>query len=167
MLSSGAIFSPCKKYRYTLWRAWEIPEFPQVCLWIMLNPSVADEKINDPTVARCIKYSQGWGFTGLIVCNIFAVRSTDPRILYNQPNCIGPENDAHITRCIKSADKIICAWGNHGQIDGRGKRVLEMISDSGKTPYCLEQNSGGEPKHPLYCAGNLAMTPMISDELRF
>ena len=42
--SSGATFSPCRRYRYTLWRQWD--ERPPAT-FIMLNPSTADETRDD------------------------------------------------------------------------------------------------------------------------
>lgn len=44
---SGALFSPCRLYRYKLWRKWgDAPP----AVFVMLNPSTADEIDNDPTV---------------------------------------------------------------------------------------------------------------------
>ena len=43
-MNKGAEFSPCKKYRYKLWRIWD-DTLPLV-MFIGLNPSTADE-IND------------------------------------------------------------------------------------------------------------------------
>ena len=59
----------------------------------MLNPSTADEHVLDPTVKKCVKWAKQWGFGALDVCNIFAWRSTDPKLLYNLKDPVGPEND--------------------------------------------------------------------------
>jgi hypothetical protein len=45
---SGAVFSDCRKFRYALWRMWD-GDKPLVMI-IGLNPSTADEKVNDPTI---------------------------------------------------------------------------------------------------------------------
>lgn len=47
----GATFSPDRRYRYLLWRMWS-PAMP-VANFVLLNPSTADETVNDPTVERC------------------------------------------------------------------------------------------------------------------
>lgn len=77
------IFSPCRTWRYTLERVWAPPEgyrgAREVAAFIGLNPSTADEVKNDPTVTRCINYARRWGFHGMFMLNIFALRSTDPR----------------------------------------------------------------------------------------
>ena len=71
-----ATFSPCQRYRYTLARAWN-EQLPGI-VWIMLNPSTADHKSNDPTVAGLIKRASQWGYGGLTIVNLFAMRSPDP-----------------------------------------------------------------------------------------
>ena len=50
---SGALFSRDKKYRYALWRVWDF-DSPSV-MFIGLNPSTANEKVNDPTILRLLK----------------------------------------------------------------------------------------------------------------
>ena len=69
-LKTGAIFSRCKNYRYALWRNWDDLK-PDVMI-IGLNPSTADEKENDPTIVRCIKFAKSWGYGGVCVTNLFA-----------------------------------------------------------------------------------------------
>src|SRR5262245_23656231 len=51
---SGAIFSDCEKYRYVLWRQWDLLD-PEPCFmaFVGLNPSTADESLDDPTIRRC------------------------------------------------------------------------------------------------------------------
>ena len=47
-MNSGADFSPCRKYRYKLWRIWD--ETLPLAMFIGLNPSTADEVKDDNTV---------------------------------------------------------------------------------------------------------------------
>lgn len=149
LLRSDATFSPCRTYRYRLRRLWRRGAGSQ--LWIMLNPSTADEVANDPTVERCQRraMAQGWG--GLIVCNIFALRSTDPKALYSHTDPVGPENDRYIKREAKIATQVVCAWGGHGRLNDRGQRVLQMLEhDLGIEWHMLDATQSGEPTHPLY-----------------
>ena len=68
-----AVFSEDRKYRYTLVR--EFGADDGTVLFILLNPSSADETKNDPTVRRCMGYTKHWGYRRLIVANIFAQAS--------------------------------------------------------------------------------------------
>ena len=106
---SGAIFSDCRRYRYALWRIWE-PSLPP-CLFVMLNPSTADEAKNDPTIERCERRASAMGYGGLYVSNIFAFRSTDPAALYIEEDPVGPENDEYIMNGVREAALVICGWG--------------------------------------------------------
>ena len=49
-------------YRYSLRRTWN-PAGGSY-LFVMLNPSTADATIDDPTIAKCVRYAKAWG----IVC---------------------------------------------------------------------------------------------------
>ncbi|MBK8271403.1 MAG: DUF1643 domain-containing protein [Planctomycetes bacterium] len=62
-------------------------------MFIGLNPSTADETQDDPTVRRCIRYAQSWGYGALCMTNIFAYRSTDPLVMKRFDDPIGPKND--------------------------------------------------------------------------
>ena len=64
-----ALFSPCRTFRYRLGRRWS--DGP-VLAFIMLNPSCADEHIDDPSVRRCIGFAQRLGYGGLEVVNLYA-----------------------------------------------------------------------------------------------
>lgn len=134
---SGAEFSPCREYRYRLWRKWG-DQPPAV--FIMLNPSTADEIKNDPTIERCERRAIAMGFGGIRVANIFALRSTDPAALYRHQNPIGPMNNEAILESIKGAGIVICAWGGHGKLNGRGEAVLKLLIDGGVTPHYLKLN---------------------------
>lgn len=115
---------------------------------IGLNPSTADEVIDDPTLRRCTGYASAWGFGSLYVCNLFAYRATNPRVLRTCSDPVGPENDRWIARVENLADLVLAGWGNEGNYLGRDQSVLKGLS---KPVYCLAKNQNGAPKHPLYC----------------
>lgn len=145
--STGADFSACRTWRYRLWRQWA--EGNPV-LFIMLNPSTADENVNDPTVERCRRYAETWGYGGLVVCNLFAYRSKDPAALRTCTDPIGPENDRYVAYAARGAGIVVCAWGEHGSFQGRDREVLTMIRLRNITPHYLRLTKAGNPCHPLY-----------------
>jgi hypothetical protein len=114
--ASSATFSLCRKYSYTLVRRWS--DGP-LLHFIMLNPSTADEVVNDPTVERCERRACMWHYGGLIVTNLFAWRSTDPAELRRVPDPVGPDNDEALVEAAHRAQLIVCAWGRDGALRGR------------------------------------------------
>jgi hypothetical protein len=145
---SVAVYSDCERYRYLLTRVWA-PE-GQKALFVMLNPSTATEVQNDPTVERCERRARALGFGAFRVTNIFAFRATDPRVMRAEVDPIGPENDTAISQSALWADRIICAWGTHGDHLGRGASVKSLLQATGRPLWHLGLTQGGHPKHPLY-----------------
>lgn len=149
----GARFSDCRRYRYELWREAQGQLFTGrgTLNFIMLNPSTADEKVNDPTVERCERRCRRWGYDRLVVTNLFAWRATDPsEIRKCDADPIGDDNDRTLQNVAKRANLVICAWGNDGGYRGRAKEVLQMLRDSGVQPHMLRVSKEGQPEHPLY-----------------
>ena len=142
---SGAEFSPCRIYRYTLWRFWNrtLP----FAMFIGLIPSTADETGNDPIVRRCIRFARDWGYGGLLMTNAFGIRATDPKVMlaHNEPN--GEGNDDWLRRVSEQAGVVVAAWGNHGAHRGRSREIRAML---GVDIHQLGVTKSGEPKHPLY-----------------
>lgn len=145
-----AVIDQTGMYRYSLRRIWNT-DLPKV-LFIMLNPSTADDQEDDPTIRRCIGFAKYWGYGSLEVMNLFAYRATDPSELRKVVDPIGPDNDIHIFRAAIQTDLIITAWGTHGPVLGRNLVVMENLY-SFRT-YCLGVSKGGHPKHPLYIPGD-------------
>lgn len=123
-------------------------------VWIMLNPSTADAKIDDRTIRRCMGFAYLWGYEEIVVVNLFALRSTDPDALYGHADPVGAENDRWIEEHTKGAADIIAAWGAHGAHMGRGSLVHKRLVGLGKRVRHLGLNADGSPKHPLYLPGN-------------
>jgi hypothetical protein len=146
--ASIAVYSDCELYRYLLTRVWD-PSGAKA-LFVMLNPSTATEVQNDPTVERCERRARTLGFGAFRVCNIFAWRATDPKMMRRAPDPVGPANDAAIGESCLWADTIVCAWGTHGAHLGRGPEVERLMRRSGKPLHHLGLTREGHPKHPLY-----------------
>lgn len=154
--TGGALLSECRTYRYGLWRHFNENKPPRFVNFLMLNPSTADEISNDPTVERCERRARAWGYDGLMVTNLFAFRSTDPRVLPKLLDPVGPDNDHYILRDAQAAALVICAWGRDGGIKGRSARVCSMLRGAGVTLHALKVSEAtGEPWHPLYLSYDL------------
>ena len=147
---SGAIFSPCRKYRYALWRQWDAGR-PD-CAFIGLNPSTADEIVLDPTLRRCKGYAQDWGYGGIVMLNLFAYRATDPKDMKAQLDPVGPENDDYIWAITDAIHMVVCAWGAHGSYQQRDESVIVTIQAD---MHALALTKDGHPRHPLYLKKDL------------
>ncbi|WP_157313995.1 DUF1643 domain-containing protein [Chitinibacter sp. GC72] len=148
-MESTATLSSCRKYRYVLWRIWD--EHKPYAVFIGLNPSIADETEDDPTIRRCVNFAKGWGYGGLCMVNLFAYRSRDPSNLFCNEEPIGSENDEWILRVAKNAGVVVAAWGNDGKHLSRSAQVRGFPIKL----KILRLNKSGEPAHPLYLPNKL------------
>jgi hypothetical protein len=156
--ASVATYSDCEAYRYNLTRVWD-PTGPRAA-FVMLNPSTATERQNDPTVERCERRARTLGFGAFRVLNIFAWRATDPREMRAAADPVGPGNDAAILAAMTWADQVICAWGTHGAHLDRGPQVERMLRRAtDRTLFHFGLSKHGHPKHPLYIGYTVQPAP--------
>ena len=158
----GARFSPGRKYRYLLTR--QLGFGDGAVMFLMLNPSTANETRNDPTIWRCINFGKAWGYGWLHVCNLSPFRSPDPRHVVaagTEPIDIWHENLDTILATARSCDLIVAAYG--WQADGlpavydfetgarlnREAVVIEALKAEGHGIQCLGMTKQGHPKHPV------------------
>ncbi len=157
--TSGADISPCGTYRWRLWRRWGTG--PHVC-WVMLNPSTADAESDDPTVRRCIRFSEAWGYGGLVIGNLYPLRSSDPRDLAKWVRLLTTAADISVAMWTninvvlaqaESAVLVVAAWGAFPPKLGAYWRPVTMLNDwcrgHHKPLQCLGTTRDGHPKHPL------------------
>lgn len=156
---NAAVVSEDDRYRYLLRR--RVGDNGRSCVFLMLNPSIADEFIDDPTIRRCKDFAARWGYGTLIVANLFAYRSTNPNMLYDVDDPIGPQNDEYIVAAALTAEAVICAWGNHGRLLNRSEKVVQLLRGHGTILYHLGLTQTNEPGHPLYKPKKLVPIPYV------
>lgn len=146
---TGAIFSEDRSRRFWLGR--HVSDDGEGRLLIVgLNPSIAGEETNDPTIGKEIKFARRWGFRYLDKCNVFDLVSTDPRGLKKTAEPVSAENERYILAAATRARFVLCAWGKHASLLARGARTKRMLLEAGATLKVLKLNGDGSPTHPLY-----------------
>lgn len=151
---TGAILSDDRRYRYLLWRRWD-DSLPAMNV-IGLNPSTADETEDDPTIRRCIGFAKREGCGALLMTNVFALRSTDPKLLRTSLSPVGPLNDTYIESIAASCLMALAAWGADPVAERRARELRPVLLRARASwvfgVYCLGRTKSGAPKHPLYLA---------------
>ena len=135
-----AEFSIDKKDRYSLKREWD--KSKNQILYIMLNPSMADDKNDDPTIRRLINFTKKFDYGGFLVANIFSKITPNPKEV-DKSRGITNKNFEELLKLINKVDQIVYAWGNS---------IEEpiILKDLISNPKCFGKNLNGTPKHPLY-----------------
>jgi len=154
-MEKSAVFSGCRTYRYALWRWWNLTK--PYAMFIGLNPSTADETEDDPTIRRCIRFAKDWGYGGLCMTNLFALRATDPKFMMGHPSPVGPGNTQWINNLAAFAGVVVFAWGTHGGFEERDILITEILG-KGK---CLGKTKNGHPRHPLYLKADTKLEPYL------
>ncbi|MCX4707173.1 DUF1643 domain-containing protein [Streptomyces sp. NBC_01373] len=156
--AGSAVLSPCGTYRYRLDRSWNEDAAPMV--WVMLNPSTADADEDDSTLRRVTAFSKKAGCGGLVVVNLFALRSKDPKELRAHADPIGPCNEAAVLDATAGAARIAVAWGDVTRAERaeRARAVTALLTGHGRPLECLGLTGKGHPRHPLYVRDNTPLT---------
>ena len=146
-ITRKAAFSRCQRYRYQLERRWECESPAKRVVFIGLNPSTADHRVDDPTIRRCMGFTRSWGYNTLTVVNLFAYRTPYPAELKKVLDPVGAYNSRHVGSVIRDADLVIACWGRNGCWLEQDKQLVGRFKDR---LFCLAENSDGSPAHPLY-----------------
>jgi len=155
-----ACFDRSRRYRYALGREWR-PDGPRV-VFVMLNPSAADHRRDDPTIRRCIAFARAWGFGALTVVNLFAWRTAHPADLRRVADPVGPRNDAHLRAALRGAVLVVRAWGDQGTLLGRDRAVAALLARAGAPQAVLGLTARDRPRHPLYLSRATRPIPLAA-----
>ena len=157
---SEAVYSGCLRYRYALTRVWN-EGAPRIA-FVMLNPSTACERRDDPTIARCRRRALAGGYGAMRIVNLFALRETRPERMRADAEPVGPANDAALAQARDWADAVVAAWGIHGVHQGRDAQVARLLRAGGRRLLHFGLTRGGQPRHPLHLAYAVPAMPWES-----
>ena len=152
-MKRDALFSDDRSRRFELIRDWrdEIGAPGKTALFVMLNPSKAGEKDDDPTVRKVVGFARRWGYGRVVVVNLIAIVSTDPWKLPHWSG-IDMENRAVVQGWLGAADLVVAAWGNQPNGVSRTIALPELIYSFRQSApvrlYCIGTTKLGDPLHP-------------------
>jgi len=151
-LKSAVMDGPSDCYRLELRRIWD-RNLPMLVA-CMLNPSTADHKRDDPTILTLMHFARLWGYGGVLVVNLFALRSPTPAALIANEARFGPKNGAYLesamTYAAANGGMLLAAWGAGGTLDDRDQWFCSRAYHAHRLKLvCLGMTRGGHPKHPM------------------
>jgi hypothetical protein len=131
--------------------------------FVMLNPSTADDQVDDPTIRKCIGFAERAGYQRIYVVNLFSVRATDPRELRHG---VGHwmTNMLSVRRLLDS-ECVVFAWGTsllHAPVPAREYALgwlAEATAELAVEPMCLGVSKDGHPRHPLMLPYTTPLSP--------
>ena len=128
------------EYRYTLSRVWDLT-LP-VITFVLLNPSTADAVRLDPTLRRCVGFAKREGCGGMVILNLYAFRTKEPKMMMAAFDPVGPDNDRMLAGVTGT---VVVGWGMNANPD-RVTRALALLP----RVHALGVTKDGHPRHPLY-----------------
>ena len=150
-LKKAAVLSECNRYRFQLDRVWDeaLPVLP-IC---MLNPSDGNADRDDPTIRRLTGFAKREGYGGVIIVNLYALRTPKPSIMWADPDRVTPENEGWLDAVVVVAEnnggKLLVAWGDDGDFESLASRFVDRIRQISHVELvCLGTTAAGNPRHP-------------------
>jgi len=154
----GAILSDDSMRRYLLWRFWGDPRNEQAkwMLFVMLNPSTADGRSDDPTIRKCREFARRAGCDGFEVVNLISQRSPKPGVVRAESE--PKEADEIISLALARCELVVVAWGALSGLSKPARKIAleridairEFASYGCRTLKCLSVTQNGQPGHPLF-----------------
>lgn len=122
--------------------------------WFGVNPSTADDALEDQTTNKWTGFTVRNGGRKYIAGNPLSKRATNVRDLINCDDPVGPNNAAALRAIIDEVDVLVPCWGDRGKLPRYLRHHLddlrEMLFASGKPVFHLGLTASGDPKHPLF-----------------
>ena len=148
----SAILSQCRRYRFLLSRVVN-EEKGLIYAYFGINPSTADESIDDATVCRWKGFTLRNSGSKFYVGNVFAYRATDVNELKSVDDPVGANNMKYLRGIIECSDILVPCWGAKAKLPKELRShldsVLNLLLSSDKPVMCFGKTSAGDPRHPL------------------
>lgn len=146
-------------YRFLLWRNLQLElghDHRGTLLWIMLNPSTADDQTDDATIRRIKTFTAREQYGRLEVVNLLPQRATDPDGLHPPSIDELGRNRVVVDEAIRYATRVVAAWGAtrpravRSHIDASIDATRRLADRHNQPLWCLGTTAAGHPRHPLY-----------------
>jgi len=121
-------------------------------LYVLLNPSTADENKEDPTLRRLIQFTMSNDYGGFYLANVYSLIATSPKEVYQSEKRNHPDHKKRVNSVFSKITTVVYAW------DGKESTPL-WLKEFQIAPYCFGQNKNGTPKHPLYLPKGTRLIP--------
>jgi len=131
------------EYRYWLTRTWD--EDKPLVGFVGVNPSRANEQDDDRTLTHCQSVAFKFGFGGVALVNLFAVRNKHTSIIEDHPDPVGSDNDEYLQRFVDEVDCAIAAWGEAEK--DYPERVQQVQRTVDRDLWAIYLTKDGYPKH--------------------
>ena len=142
------VFSPCRTWRYLLYRPATMFYQGPPLLVNLINPSTADEDRDDPTSVWMQKWAASNGYGDVLMTNPHALVSSNPGDLDRHPDPVGPDNDRWIQDAVSytrdMGGSVVIGWGTRNAGDQRD-RMIELL---GTPIFCFGKTKAGFPAFP-------------------
>lgn len=150
-----AVLSPDGLYRYALGVTWDesLPLFDVT----MLNPSVATHEVDDRTFSNVLHFGRQEECGGVLLRNLSALVSTDPKRLYEVTDCIGPRNFEVLAIHVLGS-KRVAAWGALPK-KLRLRLGSALAASEQDCRWSLGATNDGSPRHPCRLPYATRLTP--------
>ena len=162
MTSRLAVFSGCGQNRYWLRRNLTGNTGKHV-LWIMMNPSRANETSNDATTTMTTNISRRHGYDVHGVVNLSSVIEADSTKLTANDGAADSLNDQAISRALswitRQRGDVVIAWGASKHLKQREAQVLRQLRRH--TLLCLGHNADGSPRFPRAIRRDVTLTAFM------
>lgn len=171
------ILSNCRSYRYILYRKNPLSSSNKSIVFVMINPSTADENINDATIKKCLKIAEHHDCEHIYVVNLIPYRSKDVNEVEEFINSLSNEsltkmnqdNWNYINGILEQNKDsiIICGWGKYDKVNGTYHQAYQFYQKyKNFNLKCLKVNKDESPKHPLFVKSTSVLINFNPDNLK-
>jgi len=80
-------------------------------LYVLLNPSTADENKEDPTLRRLIQFTMSNDYGGFYLANVYSLIATSPKEVYQSEKRNHPDHKKRVNSVFSKITTVVYAWG--------------------------------------------------------
>lgn len=132
---------------------------------IGLNPSIADDRVPDPTIRKVMGFAEGNGFDSFVMINLYPQRATDGNNLHFElDRSLFDMNLHQIEKLLSKLPNaiILASWGEKILLREYFSKCIRAIVPLTKKHNCSwlkigQLTKSGHPRHPLYASFELGV----------